>query len=55
MPKIKLKVLKLNEKITKIKCEQLLGIEKRSDIYLLAVLNMILMGMDLQISFIRIA
>lgn len=35
---------KLNEKITKIKCEQLLGIEKRSDIYLLAVLNMILMG-----------
>lgn len=32
------------EKIRKIKCEQLLGIEKRSDIYLLAVLNMILMG-----------
>lgn len=35
---------KLDEKIVKIKCEQLLGIEKRSDIYLLAVLNMILMG-----------
>lgn len=35
---------KLEEKIVKIKCEQLLGIEKRSDIYLLAVLNMILMG-----------
>ncbi len=34
----------LNEKIIKIKCKQLLGIEKRSDIYLLAVLNMILMG-----------
>ena len=34
----------LDEKIVKIKCEQLLGIEKRSDIYLLAVLNMILMG-----------
>lgn len=34
----------LDEKISKIKCEQLLGIEKRSDIYLLAVLNMILMG-----------
>lgn len=34
----------LEEKIVKIKCEQLLGIEKRSDIYLLAVLNMILMG-----------
>lgn len=31
-------------KIAKIKYEQLLGIEKRSDIYLLAVLNMILMG-----------
>ncbi len=35
---------KLSEKIIKIKCEQLLGIEKRSDIYLLAALNMILMG-----------
>ncbi len=34
----------LEEKISKIKYEQLLGIEKRSDIYLLAVLNMILMG-----------
>jgi hypothetical protein len=31
-------------KIAKIKLKQLLGIEKRSDIYLLAVLNMILMG-----------
>ena len=35
---------KLQEKIVKIKCEQLLGIEKRADIYLLSVLNMILMG-----------
>ena len=34
----------LKEKIAKIKYQQLLGIEKRSDIYLLAVLNMILMG-----------
>lgn len=34
----------LNHKISQIKGEQLLGIEKRSDIYLLAVLNMILMG-----------
>lgn len=34
----------LAEKITSIKYKQLLGIEKRSDIYLLAVLNMILMG-----------
>jgi len=34
----------LKEKIDKIKHQQLLGIEKRSDIYLLAVLNMILMG-----------
>lgn len=34
----------LKEKISKIKYQQLLGIEKRSDIYLLAVLNMILMG-----------
>lgn len=34
----------LNKKIAKIKYEQLLGIEKRSDIYMLAVLNMILMG-----------
>ena len=33
-----------NEKITNIKCRQLLGVEKRSDIYLLAVLNMIIMG-----------
>lgn len=33
-----------NEKISKIKHEQLLGIEKLPDIYLLAVLNMILMG-----------
>jgi len=31
-------------KIADIKMKQLLGIEKRSDIYLLAVLNMILMG-----------
>lgn len=35
---------KLKKKITEIKLKQLLGIEKRSDIYLLAVLNMILMG-----------
>ena len=34
----------LDNKISKIKYQQLLGIEKRSDIYLLAVLNMILMG-----------
>jgi hypothetical protein len=34
----------LDKKIAKIKYQQLLGIEKRSDIYLLAVLNMILMG-----------
>lgn len=34
----------LEKKILKIKYEQLLGIEKRSDIYMLAVLNMILMG-----------
>ena len=34
----------LSEKIANIKYQQLLGIEKRSDIYLLAVLNMILMG-----------
>ena len=34
----------LQDKIKKIKYEQLLGVEKRSDIYLLAVLNMILMG-----------
>lgn len=34
----------LNKKIWKIKNQQILGIEKRSDIYLLAVLNMILMG-----------
>lgn len=34
----------LSEKIAAIKYKQLLGIEKRSDIYLLAVLNMILMG-----------
>lgn len=34
----------LDSKISKIKYQQLLGIEKRSDIYLLAVLNMILMG-----------
>ncbi|MDR1912065.1 MAG: SAM-dependent methyltransferase [Helicobacteraceae bacterium] len=33
-----------DEKIVNIKLKQLLGIEKRSDIYLLAVLNMILMG-----------
>jgi len=32
------------QKIAEIKMKQLLGIEKRSDIYLLAVLNMILMG-----------
>lgn len=35
---------KLNEKKLEIKSKQLLGIEKRADIYLLAVLNMILMG-----------
>ena len=35
---------KLNKKIADIKYSQLLGIEKRADIYLLAVLNMILMG-----------
>lgn len=34
----------LSKKIAHIKMYQLLGIEKRSDIYLLAVLNMILMG-----------
>ena len=34
----------LNKKIAEIKYNQLLGVEKRSDIYLLAVLNMILMG-----------
>ncbi len=34
----------LSEKIDKIKHEQLLGVEKLPDIYLLAVLNMILMG-----------
>ena len=34
----------LSKKIASIKYKQLLGIEKRSDIYLLAVLNMILMG-----------
>lgn len=34
----------LNRKIAIIKYEQLLGIEKRADIYMLAVLNMILMG-----------
>ncbi len=34
----------LSRKIWKIKNEQLLGIEKRADIYLLAVLNMIMMG-----------
>lgn len=34
----------LSEKVASIKYKQLLGIEKRSDIYLLAVLNMILMG-----------
>ena len=34
----------LADKIIEIKTKQLLGIEKRSDIYLLAVLNMILMG-----------
>lgn len=33
-----------NKTIAKIKAEQLLGIEKLPDIYLLAVLNMILMG-----------
>lgn len=35
---------KRNEKILKIKAEQLLGVEKLPDIYMLAVLNMILMG-----------
>ena len=34
----------LADKIAAIKSKQLLGVEKRSDIYLLAVLNMILMG-----------
>lgn len=34
----------LNKKILNIKCNQLLGIEILKDIYLLAVLNMILMG-----------
>jgi len=34
----------LDNKIEHIKSKQLLGIEKRSDIYMLAVLNMILMG-----------
>lgn len=34
----------LNKKILHIKCNQLLGIEILKDIYLLAVLNMILMG-----------
>lgn len=34
----------LNKKILEIKCNQLLGIEILSEIYLLAVLNMILMG-----------
>ena len=33
-----------NEKIQRIKLEQLLGIEKLPDVYLLAVLNMILVG-----------
>ena len=33
-----------NQKIMKIKAEQLLGVEKLPDIYMLAVLNMILMG-----------
>ena len=33
-----------NQKIAKIKAEQLLGVEKLPDIYMLAVLNMILMG-----------
>ena len=36
--------LERNKKIAEIKYHQLLGVEKRSDIYLLAVLNMILMG-----------
>lgn len=35
--------IKLEEKILKIKMEQLLGIEKLPDVYMLAVLNMILM------------
>lgn len=34
----------LKKKISQIKYQQLLGVEMRSDIYLLAVLNMILMG-----------
>lgn len=34
----------LQKRIRSIKYDQLLGVEKRSDIYLLAVLNMILMG-----------
>ncbi len=34
----------LDDKIEHIKSKQLLGVEKRSDIYMLAVLNMILMG-----------
>lgn len=41
----KIKDIKKRETKKKdIKCQQLLGIEKRPDIYLLAVLNMILMG-----------
>lgn len=35
---------KLSQKIIDIKSKQLLGIEKLSDIYILAILNMILMG-----------
>lgn len=35
--------IKLEEKVNKIKMEQLLGIEKLPDVYMLAVLNMILM------------
>ncbi|MEG0835863.1 MAG: N-6 DNA methylase [Anaerovoracaceae bacterium] len=36
--------IELQDKVKKIKFKQLLGIEKRADIYLLAVLNMIMMG-----------
>lgn len=42
--KLKSSPKELQIKNAKIKYEQLLGIEKRADIYLLAVLNMILMG-----------
>lgn len=37
-------VIELNKKISQIKSLQLLGVEKNNDMYMLAVLNMILMG-----------